>query len=143
MDGEAASGREAGCDAHLTKPIQKTSLLKAIEKHLKSGETIRVVAPEGLGQLLPGYLQNRRIDLHSLGAALEKNDYGAIQVVGHQMKGSGTGYGFPALSGIGRRLELAAKEGTSAGVRAEVSALADYLDRVEIVPGANEIPGVT
>jgi HPt (histidine-containing phosphotransfer) domain-containing protein len=143
MDGEAASGREAGCDAHLTKPIQKASLLKAIEEHLKPRETIRVVAPEGIGELLPGYLKNRRVDLHSLGAALGKNDYGAIQVVGHQMTGSGTGYGFPALSEIGRRLELAAKEETAEGVRAQVSALADYLDRVEIVPCANEISVIT
>jgi CheY-like chemotaxis protein len=139
MDGEAASGREAGCDAHLTKPIQKASLLKAIEEHLKPRETIRVIAPEGIGELLPGYLKNRRVDLHSLGAASEKNDYGAIQVVGHQMKGSGTGYGLPALSEIGRRLELAAKEETAEGVRVQVSALADYLDRVEIVPHTNEI----
>jgi PAS domain S-box-containing protein len=143
MDGEAASGREAGCDAHLTKPIQKASLLKAIEEHLKPHETIRVAAPEGIGELLPAYLKNRGVDLHSLGAALEKNDYGAIQVVGHQMKGSGTGYGFPALSEIGHRLELAAKEETAEGVRAQISALADYLDRVEIVPLANEISVIT
>jgi CheY-like chemotaxis protein len=139
MDGEAASGREAGCDAHLTKPIQKATLLKAIEEHLKTRETIRVVAPEGIGELIPGYLKNRRADLLSLGAALEKTDFSAIQVVGHQMKGSGTGYGFLALSEIGRSLELAAKEETAEGVRAQISALSDYLDRVEIVPRANEI----
>jgi PAS domain S-box-containing protein len=143
MDGEAATGRDAGCDAHLTKPIQKATLLKAIEEYLKAPETIRVVAPEGIGELIPGYLRNRRADLPSLRAALEKNDFSSIQVVGHQMKGSGTGYGFPALSEIGRGLEIAAKEETAEGVRAQISALTDYLDRVEIVPRTNEISVIT
>jgi CheY-like chemotaxis protein len=140
MEGESASGRDAGCDAHLTKPIQKATLLKAIEEHLKASETIRVVPPEGIGELIPGYLRNRRADLLSLDAALERNDYGAIQVVGHQMKGSGAGYGFPAISDIGRSLELAAKGQTTEIVRAQISALADYLDRVEIIPPPAKVP---
>ena len=109
---------------------------------MKAPETIRVVAPEGIGELIPGYLRNRRADLRFLGAALEKNDYRAIQVVGHQMKGSGAGYGFAAISDIGRSLELAAKEETTEGVRAQISALADYLNRVEIVSGESEIPAI-
>jgi HPt (histidine-containing phosphotransfer) domain-containing protein len=72
--------------------------------------------------------------LRSLGAALEKNDYDAMQILGHQMKGSGAGYGFTVISDIGRSLELAAKEETIEGVQAQISALTDYLNRVEIVP---------
>jgi CheY-like chemotaxis protein len=133
MEGESTSGREAGCDAHLTKPIQKATLLKALEEHLKCRQKILVGAPEGIGELIPGYLRNRRADLRTLGIALEKNDYSAIQVVGHQMKGSGAGYGFAAISEIGRSLELAAKEEKTEGVQAQISALAAYLDCVEIV----------
>ena len=115
MEGESASGREAGC-------------------HLKTREPILIVAPEGIAELIPGYLRNRHTDLVSIGAALERNDFGAIEVVGHQMKGSGTGYGFLAISDIGRNLELAAKGQGAEAVRAQISALADYLNRVEIAP---------
>jgi HPt (histidine-containing phosphotransfer) domain-containing protein len=115
------------------KPIQKATLLMTIEEHLKAHETIRVVAPEGIGELIPGYLSNRLASLRFLGAALEKNDYAAMQVLGHQMKGWGAGYGFTVISDIGRSLELAAKEETIEGVRAQILALTDYLNRVEVV----------
>jgi PAS domain S-box-containing protein len=137
---DVAMSREAGCTAHLSKPISKQKLISVIDEYRrqpepdsKAGAPIRIVAPEGIGELIPGYLRNRRADLLVLGAALEKNDYGAIQVLGHQMKGSGKGYGFAAITEIGRSLESAAKQEAAEGIRAQISALADYLNRVEIV----------
>jgi len=53
--------------------------------------------------------------------------------MGHQMKGSGTGYGFAAITEIGRSLESAAKQEASDGIRTQIAALTDYLNRVEIV----------
>ncbi len=133
MTDESRRSREAGCDALLTKPIAKATLLKAIAEHLQARLAIRVVAPEGLEELVPGYLKNLHADLQSLGAALEKHDYGSIQVTGHQMKGAGAGYGFAAITDIGRGLESAAKAATAAEIQVQIGVLADYLNRVEIV----------
>jgi len=139
MPDESRRSREAGCDALLTKPIAKATLLKAIAEHLQARPAIRVVAPEGLEELVPGYLKNLHADLQSLSAALEKHDYGAIQVTGHQMKGAGAGYGFAAITDIGRGLESAAKAATAAEIQVQIGALADYLNRVEIVSRDNQV----
>ena len=49
------------------------------------------------------------------------------------MKGSGEGYGFDAITGIGRSLERAAQARQSERIRALVGELVTYLERVEVV----------
>ncbi len=125
--------RAAGCDAHLTKPIRKTTLLQTLEKYLMPQDVIRVSAPEGLEELLPGYLEKRGADLLALAAALERSDYETIRVLGHNMKGTGGAYGFEAISTIGKSLEASATERRGDGILSQIQALADYLNRVEVV----------
>src|SRR5882724_8866455 len=55
--------REAGCTAHISKPVSKQELFSVIEEyrrqsepHSKARGPIRVAAPEGVGELIPGYL---------------------------------------------------------------------------------------
>ena len=86
-----------------------------------------------LEDLIPGYLQNRRKDADAIGEALEKQDFEAIRVLGHTMKGTGGGYGFDAITDIGRALEEAAKSRNVQAIRQEVAALLDYLRAVEVV----------
>lgn len=126
--------RAAGCDAHLTKPITKALLLETLEKYLMSQDAIRVSAPEGLAELLPGYLDKRRAELPTLAAALERGDYESIRVLAHNMKGTGGGYGCQAIGSIGKGLELSAKERSAEGIQTQLIALIDYLNRVEVVP---------
>jgi HPt (histidine-containing phosphotransfer) domain-containing protein len=40
---------------------------------------------------------------------LDRADFDRLRTLGHNMKGSATGYGFPVLSEIGASLESAAK----------------------------------
>ncbi len=126
--------RAAGCDAHLTKPIQKTTLLQAIAAYCKARDRICVTPAKEVEQLAPWYLDRRRSDVTALAAALEASDYNKIRIVAHDMKGSGAGYGFVAITKIGAAMEAAAKQGLGAEIGTELAALADYLDRVEIVP---------
>ena len=67
------------------------------------------------------------------------NAYRAIEVVGHQMKGSGAGYGFPALTDLGSNLEVAAKATAQDAVQAQIRVLAEFLLREESVRAADEI----
>jgi CheY-like chemotaxis protein len=137
----------AGCDDHLTKPIRKATLLRAIERHVTPDaaatdaakaavppevEQVRVRVDESLRDLAPGYLENRRRDLPRLAAALTGGDWETIRVIGHNVKGTGAGYGFDAISRIGAALEVAAKAHDSAEIGARVDELTRYLNGVVI-----------
>ncbi|HXJ39099.1 MAG TPA: response regulator [Bryobacteraceae bacterium] len=141
----------AGCNAHLIKPIRKPDLLEAIRQHTGSQEpaslevigtsavaalapgAIRVRPPAGIEEAVPLFLDITRQDLQSLCEALRAQDYPKIRFIGHDLKGSGGGYGFEAISTLGRSIEEAAKRSDGEEIGKHVSALADYLERVEVV----------
>jgi CheY-like chemotaxis protein len=125
----------AGCDAHLTKPIRKATLLQAIAEHCQARLVTRDRPSKEIEELVPWYLEKRRADLVALAVALQAGDYDAIRVLGHNMKGSGAGYGFDAITKIGAALEAAAKKKSDGPIGTEISALGDFLDRVEVVSG--------
>ncbi len=86
-----------------------------------------------LKYLIPTFIKNRHKDVQSIGEALNQGDYEIIQNLAHNMKGSGGGYGFDAISDIGAHLEQAAKDRSAEEVQKWVSELATYLERVEVV----------
>jgi HPt (histidine-containing phosphotransfer) domain-containing protein len=96
-------------------------------------EKIVVQVDADLEDLIPGYLQNRRQDAEAILQALEKQDFETIRVLGHTMKGTGGGYGFDAITEIGRALEEAAKIRDTQAINRGVSTLLDYLEAVEVV----------
>jgi HPt (histidine-containing phosphotransfer) domain-containing protein len=133
MEEAFEKSREAGCDAHLTKPITKPALLRAIAEHCKAREAICVRPSKDVEDLVPWYLDLMRSELVALAAAVRAGDYEAIRIRGHNMKGSGAGYGFDAITKIGASLEAAAKKESDGLIGTEISALGDYLDRVKVI----------
>jgi CheY-like chemotaxis protein/HPt (histidine-containing phosphotransfer) domain-containing protein len=133
---EVHKSQEAGCDAHLSKPIHQGTLLRALREHLERPPrppAVQVTPPPAIADLVPRYLENRRREIGLLNAALESGDFAQIRQLAHGMKGSGAGYGFPELTALGRRLEAAAITGEESQVQEALRALATYLERVEIV----------
>ncbi len=98
----------------------------------QSEKTIVHVDAE-IKEIVPIFLENRHKDIQSMVKALEQHDYEAVRILGHSMKGSGGGYGFDAISDIGRWLEQAAKDKDSYRIRELVSTLSEYLECVEII----------
>jgi HPt (histidine-containing phosphotransfer) domain-containing protein len=96
-------------------------------------EKIVVQVDADLEDLIPGYLQNRRQDVDPILEAVDKQDFETIRVLGHTMKGTGGGYGFDAITEIGRDLETAAKEANVPTIRQKAAALLAYLQAVEVV----------
>jgi HPt (histidine-containing phosphotransfer) domain-containing protein len=96
-------------------------------------EKIVVQVDADLEDLIPGYLQNRRQDADAILQALENQDLETIRVLGHTMKGTGGGYGFDAITEMGRALEEGAKARNPQAIRQGVAALLDYLQAVEVV----------
>jgi hypothetical protein len=94
---------------------------------------IVVTVDADLEDLIPGYLQNRRQDVDTILQAIERQDLEAIRVLGHIMKGTGGGYGFEAITEMGRVIEEAARDRNVPAIRQETAALSAYLQAIEVV----------
>jgi len=58
-------------------------------------------------------------------------DFEAVTILGHNMRGSGGAYGFQAITDIGAALEQAAQDADTDASRKWVGELTLYLDRVD------------
>lgn len=65
--------------------------------------------------------------------ALKRGDYEPIRAIGHNIKGTGTAYGFDFISEIGDKFEQAALQSDGAAISKIKAELADYLRRIEVV----------
>jgi hypothetical protein len=134
LTGEAQKSVDAGCNAHLTKPIQKSVLLEAIRQYAlqEAPEAIRTVVDSSLREIVPGYLTNRRTDVIAFRAALENDDFQTIRMTAHKIKGTGGGYGFPVLTELGAAIENAAITRDGESIRKNVAELDRYLEKIEV-----------
>lgn len=84
--------------------------------------------------LVPDYLRNRHAELPRLADALKANDFKALRQAGHNLRGSGTGYGLPPISEIGGRIEDAAQAQDREALTAALDDLRLFLDAVKLPP---------
>lgn len=137
----AAKGLDAGFTAVLTKPIKNITLLEALIQHRPDGASaqaapgIKVQIEEGMEDVVPAYLAKRRADVRVYRGALAAGDFESIRQLAHKMKGTGTGYGFPLLTDFGGAIETAAIGKDAAGIRENLDKFAEYVERIELVPG--------
>lgn len=141
LPGEIEKSWDAGCTAYLTKPIRRKTLLEAMEKYsdatrafvdrAKPLKRIQANFDERLRSIVPPYLEGRRRDILTVSTALDNGDYEQVRIIGHKMRGSGTGYGFPEITAIGQRLELAAESRDAKKSREHLTELSDYLEMLE------------
>ncbi len=94
-------------------------------------------ADQKLAERVPAYLRNCRESVLTMGDALDRSDFDAVTILGHNLRGSGGGFGFQALTDIGAGLELAAATADMTASRQWVVDLSAYLDRVGPNPLAN------
>jgi len=136
LEEEVARSIEAGCDAHLSKPIRQGALLRAIHNHLDRSQHLpafQLTPPAEIADLVPRYLEKRRNEVGILKAALKMRDFDRIRQIAHGIKGSGAGYGLPELTNFGRNLETAAMAGDESQLQEQLALMAKYLERIEIV----------
>jgi CheY-like chemotaxis protein len=138
----------SGCTGHLSKPVLRTTLLDALHRYTKdrpggdrqrpsSERSQRPIPPivgvdEDLQRLIPGYLDTRRKDVRAMTDALSRGDFDLIWTLGHNMCGTGKGYGMLAITNLGRDLADAAKAHNSESVRVSLKALSSWLDQVRV-----------
>ena len=125
----------AGFNAHLTKPIRKETLLEAIARHARVPELRDVTITDesySRASLASGYLKSSRKKAAEIVAAIGSENFDAIRTTGHNMKGTGSAYGFPRLTELGGRIEQSAMEKDAGAVRTAVYDLIAYLDQITV-----------
>ena len=131
---DADASRAAGCDAHLVKPISKRALLVTIAavtagRDAAVGESTAEEATDEFAALVEGYLARQRLLVNDLKLALTSSDFPTLRTIGHNLAGTGTLYGFPELTRLGRLLEASARAEDRDGATAQVEAIDECLSR--------------
>jgi CheY-like chemotaxis protein len=135
------AAQEAGCTAHVPKPVDRATLLEEVARyggvsntpssHGGAGQK-EVRVPEELREIAPGYLHEQRKAASEMLSLLEKGDWERIESWGHELKGTGAAFGFPALSRLGAQLETAAQASQSGAVRGSLEELDRALLQAEL-----------
>jgi|GEM_PF-285684 len=148
---------EAGCDAHVAKPVRKKTLLEAVEKikQQKTETLANVVGNAGgremtdekpaitkqeivvrldgaLAALAPDFLGRKRKDIERALSALESGDFQMVAAIAHTVKGEGGTMGFDELSELAADLEADAIRRDASAARRRIAVLSDYLARVRV-----------
>ena len=137
MQEAVAASIKAGCVAHVAKPIDRETLLKTIRRYASTQRTLRMTAvrhsavasavSEQVKALVPQYLASKERQIEEARAALAARDFGPIRRFGHNLKGTGRGYGFPRIEDLGREIEQAASQADAARLAEQLDALHQFV----------------
>jgi CheY-like chemotaxis protein/HPt (histidine-containing phosphotransfer) domain-containing protein len=86
-------------------------------------------AEQEMVALRASYLENRVAELVALASAVGRADFATLAQAGHNLKGTGTAYGFAELTELGQQLEAAAKSSNASEVRALLDKTEAYLNQ--------------
>lgn len=93
---------------------------------------IKIKIDPDLADLIPEFLDRRQQDVSELLNAVQRMDFQTVTTIGHQMKGSGSGYGFDYLSELGEKIEEEAMASRMEKIPDLAEKLAGYLKRLDI-----------
>lgn len=85
--------------------------------------------------ILPEYIRIRLREHQAMLAALEAGDLDAVARAGHRIKGTGTAYGLPELTGLGAALNEAARAGDDPACRELAGKIGDLLAQAAVALG--------
>jgi hypothetical protein len=103
----------AGCVAHVAKPVDRNTLLNTILRYARASRSNRPVLGAGwagMPALITGYLGSKPAQIQEAREWLAAGNFDPIRRFGHNLKGTGSGYGFPRIGDLGRDIETAAEE---------------------------------
>ena len=147
---ELARCTEAGCTTVIQKPLVRKTLNAIVAKHVKLrvDEDVEDVAepeaddaPAGvvivdpdIQDLVARFLENQQRNATLVLELVNQRDFESVRRIGHNMKGTGKGYGFEIISSHGASLEHAASRSQADDVKRVANELADYLAEVRWQP---------
>jgi two-component system sensor histidine kinase/response regulator len=150
----------AGFDGYLKKPAVKTDILRMLNHffspNAKSGENLREIPASSLSashenqgrqpdamhysvevdadleDLIPDFLEKKRVELVELCNFLEKNDFEWLRQLGHKLKGTFNMYGFTFLSDACLVIENAAVKNDAFTITDQLDAMTDFMNHLAI-----------
>jgi len=135
------ASQEAGCVAHVAKPVDREKLLKTIRRYALGQPPAAAPLATSLGisdqvmALVPQYLSSKEKQIAEARDALASRDFGLIRRFGHNLKGTGRGYGFPPIEDMGREIERAAAQADAARIADQLDALYRFVsESAALVP---------
>jgi PAS domain S-box-containing protein len=145
MSNDVFKAIEAGCSMHLAKPFTSEAFFNMVTRFLKSeptttSETNVIVSdridfdPE-MVPLVIDFTGRLPLRLEELNGTLEAGNVDSLENLAHKLKGSAGLYGYPQVSEVAARLELAAME---SNLRAAREALATLTQTIEGVMAGRE-----
>ena len=155
---------EAGCNAHLSKPLKKSTLLECLAQYapqtsqpLLKQSALPSSTPEAESQepefserkevvyveldfaeFIPEFIQDIQQDIREMDNALQAENYEVIRQISHKLKGVGGGYGLDEVSTIARQIEIGGKQEEYGITRKELDVLKHYLEHIQIVTRTRE-----
>lgn len=145
VEGAEARARAAaaGCTMHLTKPVRLATLFSTVEAAMRQAIQSPLPSPEPsrervvleldplLADLVPDYVREKRRQMGDLRRLVGEHALDRVKRLAHDIKGTGTAYGIPDVTRLGRALETAAQHGDEPRVVALVEELDALLARVQ------------
>lgn len=95
-------------------------------------DTIQIKIDAELEDLVPVFLSNLKKNIILIQNAMQAKDIETIRKLGHNMKGSGGGYGFDYISQIGQEIEESAKSSDLDKITISLNSLENYLSQIQI-----------
>ncbi|MCG6551988.1 MAG: response regulator [Candidatus Magnetominusculus sp. LBB02] len=153
LDEDVKKSLAAGCTAHLSKPIKKLALMETIVRLTNAKAAVSPALPPmpaatapvnisdhmtvsidpELRHIIPTFLKEVGGDIKAIQEALNAADIRAAQKIGHNIKGAGGGYGFEAITALGKAIEEAAKTDNTGEILKLLDKLSNYIENVRIV----------
>ena len=110
-------------------------MLSAVRRYARS-KTVRrpenIEVDDGIAALIPKYLASKEKQIDEARAALAVKDFDPIWRFGHNLKGTGRGYGFPPIEEIGREIEKAVADRDVAGIAEQLENLRRFVTEEQL-----------
>ncbi|MBT3196610.1 MAG: response regulator, partial [Gammaproteobacteria bacterium] len=111
MEQHRTQFEQAGCSEFLSKPIDREALMSVLGRYLEpleseggAVEDDAVVSDFVDDELLQLFVERTAVQREALLAAYSKQDWAGVRTTAHTVKGSGTTFGFPELTRLGKEI---------------------------------------